>query len=154
MRYDTRALAFSTPTSPVIGLANLPAGKARLLQTVTSSDVGREAMRRFAATIPAAGNDSRALCEFYVQQLSDVARSRGATLSSEDRASLLTACGQDPARFKADAQREVGVALRDAPGAGTPPREGGAGGGGEQPNTWLWIAGGAAALGALLLLRR
>lgn len=96
MRYDTRALAFSTPTSPVIGLSNLPAGNARLLQTVTSSDVGREATRRFAATIPAAGNDSR----------------------------------------------------------GAPPREGGEGGGGERPNTWLWIAGGAAALGALLLLRK
>lgn len=171
MQYSARTFPapfqYSTMTSPIVGLANLPTGKARLVQTITTSTVGQEVLRRSAALVPAAtaggstgsagartpaptaGDDTRALCEVYLRQLDDAARSRGAPLSAEGRASLLAVCAQDAARFKAEIQSRLGVTLRDAPSA-----DDGNGDAEEKSNTWLWVAGGAAVFGVLLLARK
>lgn len=148
MRYSAREFQYSTPTSPIVGLANLPADftatpelAAQMFQrtgTVTQSLRERGVFERLA---PAATGNASELCACYVQQVGDAYRSQvGSSMPSDARAQAQAQCLANPAAFKTNAASALGLNLSDVCES--------------KSNTWLWVAGGAAVLGAAFYLLR
>lgn len=88
---------------------------------------------------PPSGGSAAQLCACYMRQVASQIRAQGASPSRDQLGQLEAACRANPAAFKANAA-SAGLALSDV----CP----------EKSNTWLWLAGGAAVLGAFYLLRK
>lgn len=88
----------------------------------------------------AGGSSPSVLCACYLRQLGAQARAQGMSPpSAEQRAQLEAACRSNPGAFKAQAAN-AGMRLSDVCES--------------KSKTWLWVAGGVAALGAFYLLRK
>jgi hypothetical protein len=76
-----------------------------------------------------------------VQQVGDAYRSQvGSSMPSDARAQAQAQCLANPAAFKTNAASALGLNLSDVCES--------------KSNTWLWVAGGAAVLGAAFYLLR